>query len=448
MRRLYRMFVVRLYRLLPKGLFPRTLLIIAAPLVLLQSILTFVSMERHWARVTTTLSRATAQEISVLVGIYKRAPRDEANRQLVINMGAKLGLKVHFLPDKRLPPPFKQRFFDILDTRLGDELQRAVMRPYWIDAYEHAKLVEVRIQLYGEVLKVMLSRKQTYASNSHIFIAWMLGTSSILLAVAVMFLRNQITPILSLAEAAERFGKGLPPPEGFCVRGALEVRKASLAFLRMRDRIERHVEQRTTMLAGVSHDLRTILTRFKLELALTPDTPEIVAMRKDVDEMQSMINAYVDFAKGEGNETTSVIRFDELLREIRSDMSRVNKTIQLSSKTDGLEVPLRRNAFKRAITNLVSNAARYADHIRLSTKIVGDSLFLFVDDDGPGIPEEAREKVFAPFYRLDDARTQHEGANTGLGLAIARDIIHSHGGSIKLGDSPMGGLRVSIQLPL
>jgi two-component system, OmpR family, osmolarity sensor histidine kinase EnvZ len=433
---------------MPKRIFPRTLIIIAAPLVLLQSILGFVSMERHWQMVTSRLSSTAAKNIAALVQLNEGNLNNPQISQIVIRTGQNMGFELDFLSNSKLPPELPRHMFDILDNILRDEIDKSVKYPHWVDTQNSEKMVEVRIKLPNEILRLFIHRSQAYASNSHIFIVWMVGSSIILLLIAVLFLRNQIRPILQLSEAAERFGKGLPPQKEFHPHGALEIRQASQAFLRMRDRIERHVEQRTVMLAGVSHDLRTILTRFKLELALSDDTPEVVAMRKDVDEMQGMINDYMDFAKGEGNEQTTRTNIDTLLEEISDDMSRSNKNISLQLDNQTIVLPLRRAAFKRAVTNLVGNAARYANKVALSRTISDGQILIQVDDDGPGIDIDKREDVFQPFVRLDNARTQYEGASTGLGLSIARDIVRSHGGEIILGDSKLGGLKATIHIPL
>jgi two-component system osmolarity sensor histidine kinase EnvZ len=440
----------RLSRFIPKRLFPRTLIIVAAPLVLLQSILVIVSMERHWQLVTARLSEATARDMKALLTIYRQGPHDPQNRKLLRLAASQMGFDMKFMPQNRLPAPPERSMFDILGSILREEIDKAIKIPHQVDTLLPNNRAEARFLLDGETMRVIFSRRQSYAYNTHIFIVWMIGSSAILLLIAVMFLRNQIKPILQLSEAAERFGRGQPLKKGFRPHGALEIRQASMAFVRMRDRIERHVEQRTTMLAGVSHDLRTILTRFKLELALAEDSPEIIAMRKDVDEMQAMINAYMDFAKGDGNEETRMTRIDDILDEISSEMARMGRKIPFSSATRGLELPLRRSAFKRALNNLAGNAARHASRVEMSTRIRRGQILIIIDDDGPGIPEDMRKEVFQPFVRLDDARTQSkDGApNTGLGLAIARDIVHSHGGRISLDDSPLGGLRATIYLPL
>ena len=294
-------------------------------------------------------------------------------------------------------------------------------------------------------MRIFAQRSSAYASNSEIFIFWMLGTSSILLIVSVLFLRNQIKPILRLADAAESFGKGREAPN-FRPRGAREVRRAAGAFLEMKARIERSIEQRTAMLAGVSHDLRTILTRFKLELALIGDIPEVDGMRKDVDEMSAMLEAYLPFARGDSGEVAQPTDMSMALEELRGDAERHGHTATVAFH--GLPVvTVKPASFKRCLANLVSNAARHANTISISGHRDHRYLTVTIDDDGPGIPAAMREEVFKPFLRLDDARNQDEGG-TGLGLAIARDIARSHGGDITLGDSPMGGLRAAVRVPV
>jgi two-component system osmolarity sensor histidine kinase EnvZ len=324
-----------------------------------------------------------------------------------------------------------------------------VNRPFWIDTLGEARLVEIRVKHDDAILRFIATRTQTYASNSHIFLLWMIGTSIILLTVAILFLRNQIRPILRLADAADAFGKGRPFPDDFRPRGAREVRQASQSFLEMRDRITQHVEQRTTMLAGVSHDLRTILTRFKLELAFLPDTSETRSLRTDVNEMQHMLEDYLAFARGDGGEEAKPTNLRQLLEEVYEESQSYGTAIELKmrrSKQD-LVLPLKRNAFKRAVTNLVSNAVRYGDRIIIRAATEGNWLRVEVDDNGPGIPPAERENVFKPFYRIDKSRNQ-DSANSGLGLAIARDIAKSHGGNVTLGESSIGGLRAIISVPL
>ena len=297
-------------------------------------------------------------------------------------------------------------------------------------------------------MRILARRSQTYASNSHIFLLWMVGTSLVLLTVAILFLRNQIKPILRLSQAAERFGKGQSTPPDFRPRGAREVRQAALSFMEMRNRIERQIEQRTIMLAGVSHDLRTILTRLKLQLAMFDESKEVKEMLADVDEMQAMLEDYMAFARGDSSEESSSVNVRRLLQEIRKQTIREKKEITLNLPGDSVVVPLRRQAFKRAVTNVISNAVRFSDHVSVDVTKTNGWLTLRIDDDGPGIPEEEREEVFRPFYRLDDARGQDTGINTGLGLSIARDIVRGHGGDITLKKSRMGGLQAIIRVPV
>jgi len=305
--------------------------------------------------------------------------------------------------------------------------------------------VEIRIRLDDTVMRVFAQRSAAYASNSEIFLLWMVGTSLVLLGVAIIFLRNQIKPILRLADAAESFGKGREVP-GFKPRGAREVRRAAQAFIEMKRRVERTMETRTTMLAGVSHDLRTILTRFKLELALLKSGPEIDAMKKDVDEMGRMLEAYLAFAKGDSGEQPAPTDMGAFLDELKTDAERNGHKTSVAFYGHPV-VTVRPAAFRRCLGNLVSNAARFAKEISITGHRDHRWLTVTVDDDGPGIPQDMREEVFRPFLRLDDARNQDEGG-TGLGLAIARDIARSHGGDIALGDSPMGGLRATVRVPV
>ena len=293
-------------------------------------------------------------------------------------------------------------------------------------------------------MRILAPRNAAYVSNSHIFIIWMLGTSLVLLAVAIAFLRNQIRPILRLAYAAEDFGKGRDLE--FKPAGAREVRQAGYAFIEMKNRIARTIEQRTTMLNGVSHDLRTILTRFKLSLALMEQSPDLDAIQRDVDEMRMMLEAYLAFAKGDLGEVPVTTDIRALLEELKSDAERNGHSTQISVSGE-TSVILRPAAFKRCLANLVGNAQRYGGTIALSLTRDRQFLVIMVDDDGPGIAPELREIVFRPFFRVDEARNQDEGG-TGLGLAIARDIARSHGGDITLSDSPLGGLRVSVRIPV
>ena len=430
---------------MPKGLYARALLIIIAPMVILQSVVAFVFMERHWNVVTQRLSASVVQDIAALIDIYRGYPQDADQAQIRRIAQDRLGLVVDFLPLADMPPPGPKPFFSLLDQALSDQLRKQIGRPYWIDTVGKSALLEIRVQLDNTVMRVFARRSAAYVSNSEIFLLWMVGTSTVLLAVAIVFLRNQIKPILRLADAAESFGKGREVPN-FRPRGAREVRRAAAAFIEMKTRIERAMEQRTAMLAGVSHDLRTVLTRFKLELALIEDSPEVDAMKKDVDEMARMLEAYLAFARGDSGEAAAPTDMAEFLEELRLDAERHGHKTSVIFHGPPI-VTVRSAAFKRCLANLVSNAARHAPSIAIAGHRDHRYLTVTVDDDGPGIPAGLREEVFKPFLRLDGARNQDEGG-TGLGLAIARDIARSHGGDITLGDSPLGGLRATVRVPV
>ncbi len=431
-------------RIMPKGLYPRALVIVIAPVVLLQSVIAYVFMERHWQTVTQRLSSAVSSDIAALIDVYESYPQDKDATLLSRIAEERLGLDVDILPDADLPAPGPRPFFSLLDSALSTELSQQVKRPFWLDTVGRSSLIEIRIKLGKNVMRVLTRRSQAYASNSHIFLLWMTGTSLILLTIAVLFLRNQIRPILRLADAAEAFGKGRDAD--FRPRGAREVRRAGNAFIEMKRRVERSIGERTMMLNGVSHDLRTILTRFKLSLALLDRSPDLEAIEKDVDEMSRMLEDYLAFARGDAGESPVETDIRSLLEHLKADAERQGHQTELEVVGDPLVV-VRPDAIRRLLTNLVSNAARFGDRIAIRAMHDARYLIVMVDDDGPGIAPDLREDVFKPFFRLDEARNV-DGGGTGLGLAIARDIARSHGGDIMLGESPLGGLRATVRLPV
>jgi two-component system, OmpR family, osmolarity sensor histidine kinase EnvZ len=430
---------------LPKGLYARALLIIILPMVVLQSVVAFMFVERQWSVVNYYLSSAVTREIATLIDVYKTYPQGADRTQLRRIAQDRLGLVVDFLPETQLPPPGPKPFFSQLDGTLSDEIRKQIRLPFWIDTVGRSSIVEIRIKLDDTIMRVFARRADAYDLNAWIFLLWMVATSLVVLAIAILFLRNQIRPIVRLADAAEAFGKGREV-SNFRPRGAREVRRAAAAFLEMKIRIERAIEQRTTMLAGVSHDLRTILTRFKLEVALLGDSPEVDAIKKDVDEMAAMLEAYLAFARGDLGEQPAPTDMPAMLDELKVDSERHGHRATIAFHGQP-EVTVRPAAFKRCLANLVSNAGRFASTVAITGHRDHRWLTVTVDDDGPGIPTSLREDVFKPFLRLDDARNQDEGG-TGLGLAIARDIARSHGGDITLGDSPLGGLRAAVRVPV
>nr|WP_246544545.1 ATP-binding protein [Ancylobacter dichloromethanicus] len=432
-------------RIMPKGLFARSLIIIVTPVVILQSVLAFVFMERHYNTVTRRLSAAVSQDIAAVTQLAVAFPTEEDQNRIKRIAQISMGLTVDFLPGERLPPPGPKPFFSILDSAFTGELAKRLHRPFWTDTVGNSNLIEVRVQMDGMVIRVFARRSQAYLSNSHIFLLWMVGTALVLMAVAILFLRNQIKPIEALADAAIAFGKGRDVA-GFRPRGAREVRGAALAFLEMKRRIERQIEQRTTMLAGVSHDMRTILTRFKLELALFGDSADTEALRRDVDELQSMLEAYLAFAREDVGEPPVVADVARLIEEARVNAERHGAKVTASYTGDPM-VMVRLDAFRRCLANLVGNAGRHGSRIALSGTRDERWLTVAVDDDGPGIAPALREDVFRPFFRLDEARNQDAGGS-GLGLTIARDAARAHGGDVILGESPLGGLRAAIRIPV
>ncbi|MBN9083568.1 MAG: two-component sensor histidine kinase [Rhizobiales bacterium 62-17] len=442
-RGLWRGFTRWLASRMPKGLFARSLLIVVLPVVLLQSAVAYIFMERHWQLVTQRLSAAVVADIAAVVDTYEKFPL-ATFEQVAKIAGERFEMDFKLLPKEPLPATLPKPFFSLLDNSLSQELSRQINKPFWIDTIGNSNLVEIRIALNDATLRVIAARNAAYASNSHIFLGWMVGASLVLLAVAIAFLRNQIRPILRLAKAAQDFGKGREPE--FRPHGAREVRQAGFAFVEMKRRVERAMDQRTTMLNGVSHDLRTILTRFKLSLVMLPQGPDVDALQKDVDEMQRMLEAYLAFARGDGGEQASSIDMRTMLEELKVDAERHGHPTQVSFSGEAM-VTVRPDAFRRLLTNLIANAQRYGRHIAIEALCEQRFLTIHVDDDGPGIPPDQREEVFRPFFRLDEARNQDHGG-TGLGLAIARDIARAHGGDVSLASSPLGGLRATVRIPL
>ncbi|MEW5423710.1 ATP-binding protein [Amorphus sp. 3PC139-8] len=433
-----------LRRQMPHGLFPRSLLIILIPMVLLQSVVAFVFMDRHWQNVTSRLSETTAAEVATLATLIERAPTRAEAQAIVYAASSQMFVSATLEPDGKLPPPAPKPFFSLLDRTLSASVRDRVGRPFAIEIINEAKFVEIQVKLNAGILKVVVRRSQAYATNSHITLVWMAGTSVVLLSIATLFLRNQIRPIQRLAEAAESFGRGRPI-EGFRPRGATEVRQASRAFIEMRRRIERQMEQRTAMLAGVSHDLRTILTRFKLELAFLPESEETDALKKDVDAMQAMLEGYLTFARTDIDESSETLDLADLLDDLAAECRRHGADTTVTFEGDR-EIEAKPNALKRGLHNLAMNAARYGKTVQIAGRNLDGWVTITIDDDGPGIPAAAREDVFRPFFRLDTARNQ-DVSGTGLGLAIARDAIRGHGGDIMLADAPLGGLRARVHLP-
>ena len=444
---MYWRFCRFLERYMPPGLYKRSLIIVVTPIVVLQTIMAGIILDRHWDQVTKVLSRSLAREIATVIELYQRSPKTDAALADIESLANdKLNMRLSIQRNETLPPPLPAPLFSVVDRRLNRYLANDVALPFWLDTSGQAGFVDIRVEAEkGLIFRIRANEERAYAASTDAFLFWMLLSSLVLLAIAVAFMRKQIQPILQLAQAAKSFGMGHDVPE-FYPRGAAEVREAAQAFLAMKERIERHVEQRTAMLAGVSHDLRTILTRFRLEIAMMKNNPHLDALKEDVEEMQRMLEAYMAFVKGDGGESAELTDAAGLLAAIAKQTSRSGKSVSVKVP-EGLMVKLKPNAFRRLLGNLIGNAAQYGKKVEIGAELSPHHFKVVVDDDGPGIETHLREEVFRPFVRLDHARNQDE-TGTGLGLAIARDIARAHGGDIELADSPLGGLRAVVNLPV
>jgi two-component system osmolarity sensor histidine kinase EnvZ len=436
-----------LKRLLPRRLWGRSLIIVVAPVLILQAIVTAVFFDRHYRVVTATMTRGVANEVGYMVMLENsRAqgePRDQARRAA----STIFGLPAEFLPGQRLDRtvseaanPLDRQLLYILATQIPEETS--------FNTGRYQDFVEVQVQLDDGILRLLVPRQRVVASNAPVFVAWMIGSSLVLIAIAVLFLRNQVKPIEQLARAAESLGKGRSLPD-FRPRGAAEVRRAAHAFIQMRERIDRHVQQRTDMLAGVSHDLRTPLTRIKLALAMLPKDADHEAIAADIAEMEHMVNEYLSFARGEGLEDAIPADLAALLEEAMQDSLRARKGRErdlVLAGRDSVTVSVRRKALKRCLINLIDNALKHGQKVEVRLRAMGRGAEISVDDDGPGIADDRREEAFRPFHRLDEGRNLQAGG-VGLGMAVARDIARAHGGDVVLERSALGGLRAVIRLP-
>jgi two-component system osmolarity sensor histidine kinase EnvZ len=437
-----------LKRTLPHTLFGRSLLILLLPLVLLQLVTTYIFFDRHHEAVTRRQAAAIAGDIAFIIDSLETAEGETAFARLSDMALRHLEMRIMLVSGTILPNQ-PSEIDSVIEPPLVRALEERVQRPFRLQASARDRDIEIKVQLARGVLEVQTSRKRLFSPTTYVLIMWMVGTSLVLFAVAVIFLRNQIRPIRRLAAAADAFGKGRDAA-GFRPEGATEVRQAAQAFLVMRERIQRQIDQRTEMLAGVSHDLRTPLTRMKLELAMLGNSPEIQALRGDVSDMERMVEGYLAFARGEGTEPPQPTDVGRLLEDLVNPAKRAGHLIELSLSPDmraSATVELRPVAIKRGIGNLIDNACRHADRVHVSARRIDHAIEITVDDDGPGIPETLLETVFKPFVRLDPSRNPATGG-TGLGLTIARDIMRGHGGDVTLERSAMGGARARAVLPV
>ena len=439
--------------LLPRGLLGRSLLILVSPLVLLQLVSAYVFYGTHWDVVTRRLATGLAGDIGTVIEMLRAFPGDRNRVKIFAAAATTMDLQITLdeggILERTGMIGASSQFENgltgySLEANLIGALAERVGRPVFIDTVTHEREVEIKVQLSEGVLDVTASRKRLYSPTTTIFVFWMVGTSLLLFGIATLFMRNQVRAVRRLAAAVDNFGKGRDVPF-FKPEGAAEVRQAAAAFAIMRNRIKRQVDQRTEMLAGVSHDLRTPLTRMKLQLAMMSGEG-IADLAEDVGEMERMVEGYLAFARGEGTEKMVTTDLVTLIEDVVAKFRRDGAAIDLHCE-EGLVLPLRPQGIGRCLSNLLGNAVRYADHVALRAGRRGDAVEVTIDDDGPGIPADSREDVFKAFLRLEGSRNQQTGG-VGLGLTITRDVVRSHGGDVLLEDSPLGGLRVRLRLPI
>ncbi len=439
--------------ILPRTLFWRSLLILIVPVLLIQIITTYVFFDRHWQKMGDRLAVSVANEINLAAGMIESDDSDinvlyvrqllEETLDISLMYERGVSLERSFKSSKWFENPGRENF---ISRTLGKAFKQGLEnRAFLIYVQSDEKWVQVKVQLSGGVITVSIPERRIFSSSGYVVLLWMVGSSIILLAIATVFMRNQIRPIRRLAIAAEKIGKGRDVPF-FKVEGAREVRQAARAFIDMKDRLQRQIQQRTTMLAGVSHDLRTPLTRMKLQLEMMGDGDDIRDLKNDVADMERMIGAYLDFARGQGGEEPVRTDLGGLVAQAVKNANREQERVT-ADVPESYSILLRPVAFERALNNLLGNALKYGQHAWISVRRFGETIEICVDDDGPGIPENQHEDVFKPFFRGESSRNARTGG-VGLGLPIVQDVVFSHGGRIWLDQSPKGGLRVVIDLPV
>ena len=434
-------------RYLPKSLFGRALLILLAPVVLLQGVVAVAFVQRHYEGVTRQMAGSVARELNYAIRVVEAAESAEAAQARLDEVSAPLGMTLRLREGESVPAEQLRRFYDLTGGAVEETFKAQVSRPLAVDLTSSDDTIGASVLTDKGVLGAEIARRRMIASNPHQLLVITGVTSIVLVAVALIFLRNQVRPIRELAAAADAFGKGRHEP--FRPAGADEVRRAGAAFMAMRARIERQIESRTRMLSSVSHDLRTPLTRMKLSLAMLDDEAEAAEIGRDIREMERMIDEFLAFARGEAAEESALACPAALLKEVAAEAGRAGAAIATRIEGDPpAPTPMRRGAVKRALGNLVENAAAYGRRVEVSLRVSRTALDFVVEDDGPGIPEAAREIALRPFARLDDARNQDRGGGVGLGLSIAAEVARAHGGALTLEDGDrLGGARARLRLP-
>ena len=427
--------------LLPKRLFYRGLLIVAIPVVTLQATITLVFFDSLWIKTNKGMTKSLVSEIATIIDIYNN--ESEYNKKIVTDLYNKnFSFTVRFLKNEKLPDIKVERWFSPMDRTLRRELKPKINQ-YWFNTIAYEEIVDLRIRFRGGVLQIFFPKERIQASSFRIFALWITLPAILMVTIAIIFLKNQTRPITKLAEASEKFGRG-EIIEKFRPSGALEIRKAGLEFDKMRNRILRHLNQRSEMLSGISHDLRTPLTRIKLQLTMIKDKDLSKKLSEDVDEMEKMLNEYLQFASSGAKEKTETFDLSELIENIINKYE--NPNISKDFKK-GIYFSGRKNLIKRCINNLIDNSIKYGKKIKLIIEKDKSNIFLSIEDDGPGIPKSEYKNVIKPFYKIDKGRSESK-SSVGLGLAISSDIIKSHGGDINFNKSNLGGLKVMISLPV
>jgi len=427
---------------LPTGLFYRSLIIVAAPTIILQIIITVVFFDSIWIKSNKGLTKSLVGEIKILSDIYTGENQEQINyltEQYKHNFDFVINIK-----DEKLPSTSKERKYSPIDRSLRRELKNVFgATNYWFDTTAYQDIVDIRVKSNDNIIQVLFPKEKIAPSSVRLFILWITLPSFLLISIAIIFLKNQTKPIVNLSKAAERFGKG-DFLSGIRPSGASEIRKAAYEFDRMAKRIDRHLKQRSEMLSGISHDLRTPLTRLKLQLAMLDQKNIAKKMSKDIDEMENMLNSYLQFAKSQVQEESVATDINKLLKEIMDEKNNKNLNLNFSNE---IILVARKNALKRCFNNLIENGLNYAKHVYVNVAKSTNKVNIYIDDDGPGIPIDQYKNVFRPFYRLDDSRNLNQ-SGVGLGMSIAEDIIRSHGGNIELNESRYNGLQIKISLPL
>ena len=425
--------------LLPKQLFYRALLIVAAPIIILQVTISIVFFDSLWIKTNKGMTRALVGEVKTFISAYDKEQYDKV---LLTNLFEKnLNFNVEFKSKIKFPNEYQERWFSPIDRSLRRELKSKRL-VYWFDTTSYKDLIDLKIKYSDGYFQFYIPKERVTNSSARMFALWITFPAFLLITIAIIFLKNQTRPIINLAKASERFGRGEEVDE-FRPSGALEIRQAGYEFDKMRKRIIRHLNQRSEMLSGISHDLRTPLTRMKLQLAFIKDENISKKLSADIDEMEKMLNEYLQFSKLGSVEKTETFDISNL---IESTVKKYNNSIKIKLR-DRTYINARKNLIQRCLNNLIDNSIKYAKNIKIQLEKINTNIILTIDDDGIGIPKNEYKNVFKPFYKIDKSRSETK-SSVGLGLSITSDIVKSHGGTISLGQSEEKGLRVKIIFPI